>query len=300
MPLQSFPSHHTTLAMSYQVSSLFNVEGKVIVITGGGTGIGLMMATVLESNGAIVYILGRRLEVLEKAAKENAKNGKIIPLRCDVSNRENLLSVVETIRQQQGFVNVLVNNSGVMHNNAKPPAPGDDIKAMQEKLWNAGTQEEFVKTYDVNVAAVYYTSVAFLELLDEGNKRSLPVGEPASQIITIASIGGLRRDEKVFSISYSTSKAAALHMGKVLANTLKPWKIRSNVICPGIFPSEMTVGVVDTGKPVPPTEVPLERWGERQDMGGLVLFLASKAGAYVNGGVHVTDGGRLGLFPSTW
>ena len=204
-----------------------------------------------------------------------------------------------------------------MYNNAKPPAPGDDIKAMQEKLWNAGTQEEFVKTYDVNVASVYYTSVAFLELLDEGNKRSLPAGEPASQIITIASIGGLRRDEKVFSISYSTSKAAVLHMGKVLANTLKPWKIRSNVICPGIYPSgisnqlllilnakiafaEMTVGVVDTSKAVPQSEVPLERWGEPQDMGGLVLYLASKAGAYVNGGVHVVDGGRLGLFPSTF
>ena len=148
--------------------------------------------------------------------------------------------MVETIKQQQGFVNVVVNNAGAMYNNAKPPAPSDDIKAMQEKLWNAGTPEEFVKTFEVNVAAVYYTSVAFLELLDAGNKRSLPKGEPASQIITIASIGGLRRDERVFSISYSTSKAAVLHFGKILSNTLKPWKIRSNIICPGIFPSGMS------------------------------------------------------------
>lgn len=129
-----------------------------------------------------------------------------------------------------------------MYNNSKPPVPGDDIKAIQEKLWNAGTPEEFVKTYDVNVAAVYYTSVAFLELLDEGNKRALPAGDPASQIITISSIGGLRRDEKVFSLSYSTSKAAALHLGKILANTLRPWKIRSNIICPGIYPSGKVFG----------------------------------------------------------
>ncbi|KAH8119228.1 NAD-binding protein [Phellopilus nigrolimitatus] len=282
--------------MSLQVESLFSVEGTVAVVTGGGTGIGLMIATALENNGATVYILGRRLEVLKNAAEKHAKHGKLIPLQCDVTSRENLISVVETIKQQQGFVNVLVNNSGVMYNVAKAPEPTDDIKTFQEKLWSAGTPEEFTKTFDVNVTAVYYTTVAFLELLDAGNRRATSPEEPTSQVITISSIGGLRRDEFVFSISYSASKAASNHVGKLLANTLRRWKIRSNVIAPGLYPSEMTGGLSGAS----PDKIPLERLGQAQDMGGLALFLVSKAGAYVSGGVHVTDGGRLGLFASSF
>lgn len=186
------------------------------------------------------------------------KYEKLIPLQCDVASRESLVSVniivfsyygvflcciqvVNTIKEQQGYINVLINNSGVLYNNSKAPEPGDDIKAIQEKLWTAGTPEEFTKTFDVNVKAVYYASVAFLELLDSGNKRTLPADEPASQIITVSSIAGFRRDENTFSISYATSKAASTHMGKLLANTLKPWKIRSNIIVPGIYPSGMFV-----------------------------------------------------------
>ncbi|EJD03097.1 NAD-binding protein [Fomitiporia mediterranea MF3/22] len=284
--------------MSLQVDSLFNVQGKVIIITGGGTGIGLMMATALENNGATVYILGRRLEVLQKAAKEHGKYDKIIPLQCDVTSRENLLSAAETIKQQQGYINALVVNSGVMYNHIKKASPDEDIKAVQEKLWTSGTPEEFIKTYEVNVSAAYYTSVAFLELLDAGNKRALPANEPASQIITIGSIGGLRRDGNVFSISYSTSKAAVMHMGKILADLLKPWKIRSNIIAPGMFPSEMTN--LEENASVPANQVPLERYGKPHDIGGLVLYLVSKAAEYVDGGVHVLDGGRLGLFASTF
>lgn len=286
--------------MSLQINSLFNVEGKIIVITGGGTGIGLMMATALENNGAVVYILGRRLHVLEQAAKEYSKQGKMFPLQCDVTSRENLLSVVDTIKKQHGYIDVLINNSGVMYNNSKAPDASDDIKAFQAKLWNAGTPEEFTKTFEVNVAAVYYTSVAFLELLDEGNKRRQSPDEPTSQIITTSSIGGFRRDEKTFSLSYSSSKAAATHLAKTLANTFKGFKIRSNIIAPGLYPSEMTKDLIERTAAFPASEIPVERIGNIQDIGGLVLFLVSRAGAYVSGGVHITDGGRLGLFASTY
>ncbi|KAI5123655.1 hypothetical protein M0805_001685 [Coniferiporia weirii] len=286
--------------MSLQSGPLFSVEGRVAVVTGGGTGIGLMIATALENNGATVYILGRRIEVLQKAAKEHAKHSKLIPLQCDVTSRENLLAVVETIKEQQGFINVLVNNSGVMYNTAKAPEPTDDIKTFQEKLWSAGTPEEFNRTFDVNVTAVYYTTVAFLELLDAGNRHASSSDEPTSQVITVSSIGGFRRDQRVFSLSYTASKAAVTHMGKTLANTLKGWKIRSNIIAPGLYPSEMTENLVKDKKVVSADEVPLERIGKPEDMGGLALFLVSKAGSFVNGSVHITDGGRLGLFSSTY
>ena len=221
-----------------------------------------MIATTLENNGAIVYILGRRLEVLQKAAKDNAvsccirvhactviflisnifilgnqKHGKIIPLQCDVTSRENLLAVVETIKKEQGYVNALFANSGVMYNGSKPPDPKDDIKAFQSKLWNAGTPEEFTKTFDVNCTAVYYTAVAFLELLHEGNKRATSLSDPTSQIIITSSIAAYRRDTGTFSISYGASKAAVTLMGKTLANVFKGWKIRVNTIAPGVYPS---------------------------------------------------------------
>jgi NAD(P)-dependent dehydrogenase (short-subunit alcohol dehydrogenase family) len=125
-----------------------------------------------------------------------------------------------------------------MYNQAKAPTEGDDIKSFQSKLWNAGTPDEFTRTFDVNVKAVYYTTVAFLELLDAANKRpGRAPDSPISQVISVSSIGGLRRDDATFSLSYSVSKAAVTHLGKTLANVLRRWQIRSNIIAPGIYPS---------------------------------------------------------------
>ena len=117
-----------------------------------------------------------------------------------------------------------------------PGPESGDIKALQSVLLNAGSREDFARTFDVNVTAAYYVTVQFLELLDAGNKRGNVPGV-TSQVITVASLGGLRRDEKVFTVSYTLSKAAAIHLGKFLGNMLKDWQIRSNVIAPGVFPS---------------------------------------------------------------
>lgn len=143
------------------------------------------------------------------------------------------VQVVDVIKHRDGYIN----NAGVAYNILKHSSPDDDITTVQEKLWNAGTSEEFTKTFDTNTAAVYYTSVAFLGLLDAGNKRAPSTKEPTSQIITISSGAALRRDERNYSISYAASKAASLHIAKILASTLRPWKIRSNIIVPGIYPS---------------------------------------------------------------
>ncbi|THH30574.1 hypothetical protein EUX98_g3616 [Antrodiella citrinella] len=281
------------------VATLFNVEGMVAVITGGGTGIGLMMATALENNGATVYIISNRLEILEDAVKNHNRHGKMIPLRCDVSCRESILSVVETVKKRHGYVNLLVNNAGVANNLLpKLPTPADsDIKTYQDTLWNAGTPEEFGRSFEVNTTAIWYTTVAFLELLDAGNKRSNMKGV-TSQVITVASGGAFRKDDKVFSVSYTLSKTAATHLGKMLANFLKDWQIRSNVIAPGMWLTPMTEGLVTDASVK--AGVPLNRVGDIDDMAGLILFLASKAGSYVNGTVHLIDGGRLTLFPSTY
>ncbi|TBU25518.1 NAD-P-binding protein [Dichomitus squalens] len=278
---------------------LFSVEGLVAVVTGGGTGIGLMIAKALEHNGAIVYIVSRRLDVLEAAANEHNRRRNLIPLQGDVTDRESMRAVAQTIRERHGFINLLVNNAGLARNFLpKLPGPGEvDMKKYQELLWNAGTPQDFADSFDVNVSAVWYNTVCFLDLLDAGNKRGNMPGV-TSQILTVSSGGAFRKDDKVFSVSYTLSKSAATHLGKMLAYFLKDWQIRSNVIAPGIFPSEMVDGLISDE--YVRAGVPLHRAGTTDDMGGLILFLTSRAGAYLNGTVQLIDGGRLLLYPSSY
>ncbi|KIJ62670.1 hypothetical protein HYDPIDRAFT_94295 [Hydnomerulius pinastri MD-312] len=310
--------------LSTDPAFLFTVEGQVAVVTGGGTGIGLMIATALEHNGATVYIVGRRLDVLEKAASEHNRHGKIIPLQGDITSRESLLTMVQTVKARHGFIDLLVNNAGIARNLLPPrlPSPLDEtdisteestpsIKQYQDVLWNTGGPIGFAETFETNVTAIYYTTVAFLELLHLGNLRrgalppllasnaltSLP--RPTSQVITVSSSGSFRVDARVLSISYTLAKHACTHLGKLLANLLADWNIRSNVLCPGVWPSEMT-----TLQHLTPTllaqAVPLGRAGTLSDMAGPILFLAGRAGAYVNGAVWLVDGGRIGQVASSY
>ncbi len=131
----------------------------------------------------------------------------------------------------------MVNNAGVANNILSPAlAVSQDIKEVQKRLWETGTPEEFTATFDTNVTAAYYTTIAFLELLDAGNtKRSAE--RPTSQVIFMSSGAGFRRDEKQFSFSYGLSKVAVTHLGKIFSNMLSGYNIRSNVIAPGIFPT---------------------------------------------------------------
>ena len=144
---------------------------------------------------------------------------------------------MKKVEEDIGYIDVLINNSGISKNNMKNVNSEPDIRSFQERLWNAGTPEEFTMTFDVNVTAVYYTTVAFLGLLDSGNKRHASPDEPRSQVITISSVAGFRRDGEINSASYNASKAAATHLGKTFASLFVPYKIRSNVIAPGIYPS---------------------------------------------------------------
>ncbi|GJJ08195.1 hypothetical protein Clacol_002403 [Clathrus columnatus] len=281
----------------FDPSSLFSAKGLVVVVTGGGSGVGLMISTALENNGATVYIVGRRKDVLEKAAKEHAKHGKMFPIVGDVSSRESLLSITKTIEEQVGYINLLVNNAGIFGPTIPPITPETDIKTLQKRLWDVPTTD-FQQTFNVNVTAVFYCTVAFIDLLSKGNKHSIP--SVTSQVITISSIAGLRRDGQQTGIAYSTSKAASIHLGKIMANMFKNYQIRSNIIAPGIFPSDMADSLGLINKEFTIDYVPVQRPGASEDMGGLVLYLATRAGAYVSGNVSLTDGGRLGLFPATY
>ncbi|KAF7799433.1 hypothetical protein EIP86_010668 [Pleurotus ostreatoroseus] len=287
------------MAALSRIPDLFAVKGMIAVVTGGGTGIGLMMAKALEHNGAVVYIVSRRLDTLRRAAQEHNRYGNLIPVECDITSTESVRRLVDRVKKEHGLVNLLVNNAGVSTNMlGRIPTPRDtaDIRHLQRALL-PGSRADFGAAFEINTTAAYYTTIHFLELLNEGNRRGNTPGV-TSQVITVASGGGFRKDDKVFSVSYTLSKTAAIHLGKMLAHFLKDWKIRSNVVCPGIFPSEMTEGLFTTEKLK--AAVPLQREGTLDDMAGLTLFLASRAGAYVNGAVQLIDGGRLTLFPSSY
>ncbi|KAI0096130.1 hypothetical protein GGR51DRAFT_567475 [Nemania sp. FL0031] len=284
---------------SLDVQSIFDVKGLVAVVTGGGTGIGLMIAQALEANGAIVYIIGRRKERLEEAAA-TAKHNSIHPVVGDVTSKESLAAAASAIgKETGGYVDVVVANSGITGTGLGDLPKDADITTLQNFLASWDT-DVFNQTLATNITGVFNTVVAFLSLLDAGNKRE---GRPKqrSQIIATGSIAAYNR-VPLTGYAYGSSKAAVNHMMKQFATTLVPYSIRSNVIAPGFYPSELTEGVIseNNAKGWPKSVVPEQRSGDREDMAGAVLFLASKAGAYINGNILVTDGGRLGVIPSTY
>ncbi|KAK7205171.1 hypothetical protein BZA70DRAFT_175351 [Myxozyma melibiosi] len=292
----------------FSISNLFGVEGMVCVITGGGTGIGLMMATALEHNGAKVYILGRRLAVLENSAKLYAKHGNLHPLQCDVTSKQDLIRATEHIKAADGKVDLLVVNSGIMSQKLNDFSP--EIKADPAKLsefWMQKSEQSWADTFSVNVTSVFFTTVAFLGLLDASNqarKAANALDKPTAQVVVTSSIGGFMRVTP-FAFTYNASKAATTHLAKMMATFFIEYDIRVNIITPGMYPSQMT-GSLDTEsnkvalEPFPPTVIPLRRAGAEEEMGGAILYLASKAGGYNAGSVLVTDGGRLCIFPNTY
>lgn len=277
-------------------AKLFNVDGLVAVITGGGTGIGLMMARALALNGASkVYIIGRRKEKLEEAARSVPTNN-IIPLVGDVTSKEALSVIVNTITSETGYINLLIANSGMLGPQTSIPPASIASVADFQKAYGDTSFQEYADTFNLNTVAVWFTVVAFLGLLDEGNKKGNLVQK--SQVIATSSIGGFNRTVPG-GYAYGQSKAATTHLVKQLATGLVPFGIRSNVIAPGLYPSDLASGIIGDGV-FPKDKIPLERIGTEEDMAGAILFLTSRAGAYVTGNVLLTDGGRLSNLPSSY
>jgi NAD(P)-dependent dehydrogenase (short-subunit alcohol dehydrogenase family) len=288
-------------------AQLFSVEGMVVVITGGGTGIGLLMTKAFALNGAKkVYIVGRRIEKLEEAAKLSPTN--IVPLVGDVTSKESLVSIAETIKNEVGYVNLVCCNSGTM---PKPVGikPTETTLAEYAKAALNLEPQDWNNTFATNTTSIAFTTFAFLELLDAGNKKT-PNSTPgrSSQVLVTSSIGGYLRAPGS-NMAYCASKAAATHLVKHLAGTLAPFNIRINGLAPGLFPTELAGNVIAAvgakGDPleegsISPKIIPATRVGREEDMVGTVMYLTSAAGAYLNGNVTVLDGGRVSQLPGTY
>ncbi|KAI0008786.1 NAD(P)-binding protein [Xylariaceae sp. FL0662B] len=286
----------------FDVTNLFGVKGFVAVITGGGTGIGLMAAQALSANGAKVYITGRRKEVIENAAEKHqppSGNGQIIPIGpCDVTNKDDLERLATDLSKKEKYINLLICNAGVAGPKAEPEhSEADDLKA---ELWNNEDPRHWQETFDTDVTSVYFTTVAFLPLLQAAIEPKGPLEPYSSSVITISSMSGIMRHAQGH-FSYNTAKGATVHLTKLMSAEFQKAGIRVNSIAPGYFPSEMTAKSSDERQKshVPPEKiqdkghVPLMRAGREEEMGMTVLYLAKNQ--YVNGEIIAVDGGVLNV-----
>ncbi|KAK3675517.1 hypothetical protein LTR78_004600 [Recurvomyces mirabilis] len=287
-----------------QASELFGVGHITAVVTGGGTGIGLMIAQALVTNGAKVYITGRRKEVLEDTVKQyNNGVGSLHALPGDVSSKEGAIQLAKDVQEKEPRgIHLLVNNAGIARDdNTKFSVNGQpdmsDAEAISQHFLKS-EEQQWQDTFQTNVFGQFFMSMAFLPLLAKG--REITPGY-TSQIVNVSSISGQMKGSSNGQFAYASSKAAFTHMSRMLATTFKDTKVRVNVIAPGIFPSEMTTGKSDEGnKSELSTKIgnPAGRGGHDSDMAATILFLAGKGGLFYNEQVLYPDGGSTLVAPA--
>ncbi|XAO27036.1 hypothetical protein I312_105878 [Cryptococcus bacillisporus CA1280] len=276
--------------MSLKLQDIFDVKGRVVLVTGGGTGLGKAITSGFVQNGAKVYISGRRQQVLEEAAKEIG--GDIIPIRGDVGTKEGCKAIADALSAKETKLDILINCAGVMRAYKTAIKNHDNPDEVEKLLWDGHDDDDFNYSNSININGPYFMTCALIPLLRKSDLRS---------VVIIASIAGLANQRAMGSVSYGVSKVT-IHLGKLLAGRLHPLKIRVNTICPGIFPSEMT-GKNDAGQGLEydigegPSKAAkrstVGRPGLPEEIVGPVLLLSSKAGGYFDGAMLTVDGGRL-------
>jgi NAD(P)-dependent dehydrogenase (short-subunit alcohol dehydrogenase family) len=251
------------------VESLFSVKGKVALVTGGSRGIGLMIASGYLESGAKVYISSRKKEVCDAVAAELAKIGECISVPADVSNLDGCRLLAGEIAKREERLHVLVNNAGA--------AWGGSLAEYTEAGWD--------KVMDTNVKGVFFLTRELMPLLEKAGTAVDP-----ARVINVGSIDGIKAPF-LETYAYPASKAAVHHMTRDLAVKLAGRNITVNAIAPGPFESHMTKWVLENYQKHIEKSCPLRRIGNPSDMAGVAIYLASRAGAYVNGVVIPVDGG---------
>ncbi|KAF8349760.1 NAD-P-binding protein [Amanita rubescens] len=264
------------------INKLFTVKDKVILVTGGSRGVGKTIAAALIQNGAKVYITSRKVRDLQSAADElNALGpGLCIPLPANLQDYDEVVRLSEELKAREVMLHVLVNNAGAAWN-----APLDEFP-----------DAAFTKVLTLNIQRAFTLTQSLLPLLRAAAVASLQdhvYGDPA-RIINIGSVEGIGVPFHE-TYAYSASKAALHHLSRHLASRLGWEGITVNTIAFGWFESKMTEHSLNTPekKEEIASKVPLQRIGQPEDIAGVVLFLASPSGAYVNGATLTVDGGWL-------
>ena len=256
------------------VSSLFSLSGKVALVTGGSRGIGRMMAEGLVQAGAAVYVSSRKKDACDRTAADLSTLGPCHAVPADVATEDGRAALVRTIEAREPRLHILVNNAG-----AAWGAPYAEYPAAA-----------FDKVLGLNVAAPFLLTRDLTPLLEGG---AAP-GDPA-RVINVGSMDGLHVQQRVGTgtFAYSASKAAVHHLTRTLAVELGPRNITVNAVAPGFFESRMTADVLQRHGADIVAACPLGRIGRPEEMAGIAIYLASRAGAYTNGAVIPVDGGSL-------
>ena len=260
-----------------------------------------MITQALAVNGAKVYIIGRTEDKLERVVEAHGKGiaGHIIPLVADITSKEEIKRLVKEIESRESCLCVLVNNAGINTATQKPEGEtGTDLKKNLFEPESANF-EDWATTYKTNVPQLYFTTLAFLPLLEKATEHHYGY---TGCVVNVTSISGLVLKSQAH-FSYNASKAAAIQVTKLLASEIANHgvKVRVNSIAPGVFPSEMTA---KESKENQKSEIPAEKYahlparrpGNDRDMANAVLFMVTNQ--YLNGQIVPVDGGYLLKFGS--
>lgn len=249
-------------------NDLFDVSGKVALVTGGTRGIGLMIAKGLVQAGVKTYVVSRKAEACAEAEAELKQYGEAVGIAADLSSSEQVNAFAEAFLRREPKLHILVNNAGATW--------GANAEDYPDAAWN--------KVMDLNVNAPFFLS------REVGKRVMIPKGR--GNIIITASVAAIKGTPPgMNTIAYNTSKAAALHFARTLASEWGHYGIRVNAICPGFFPSKLANGLIEKLGPTMIERTPLRRIGGDEDLKGAVVFLASDASRHITGQGLVVDGG---------
>ena len=248
---------------------LFGLGGKTALVTGGTRGIGMMIARGLLQAGARVVISSRKADACEQAVSTLSEFGEVRGVAADLSRQDECQRLAAEVLSQSDTVDILVNNAGATW--------GEPLETFPAAAWD--------RVLDLNVKSPFWMVQAVLPALRKAGTQDDP-----ARIINIGSIDGIHVSPMT-TYSYSTSKAAIHQLTRVLAKELGPQHITVNAVAPGPFPSKMMAATLEAFGEAIAASAPLRRIGRDDDMAGIAIFLASRAGSYLNGAVIPVDGG---------
>jgi NAD(P)-dependent dehydrogenase (short-subunit alcohol dehydrogenase family) len=248
---------------------MFDLTGRVAIVTGGSVGLGRQMAEGLAEMGANLVLCARKKERCVRAAEELQKLGvEVLALGCDVKEPRSIQEVADAAVKQFGRIDILINNAGTSW--------GAPVESMTLEQWN--------KVIETNLTGTFLFSQAVGKVM---------IGQRHGKIINIASVAGLRGSSPNFSaIGYSASKGGVIIFTKDLACKWGMHNIHVNAIAPGWFPTDMSGKLIERNKEALLANVPLGRFGGPHDLKGAAIFLASDASDFVTGNILVVDGGQ--------
>ena len=253
------------------MENLFDIKGKVALITGGSRGIGEMIAEGFVKQGVKTYISSRKKEQCDNTAMRLSKFGQCISIPADLTQINDIQNLFSTINKNEKKLHILVNNAGA--------AWGADFDNFPENGWD--------KVMDTNVKSIFFLTQKFVKLLEKSGTNSDP-----SRVINVGSIDGIGIP-RAETYSYPASKAAVHQLTRVLANRLAERNININAIATGPFQSQMMNETLKKYEKEIINSVPRKRIGVPEDMAGADIFLSSKARADITGIVLPVDGGSL-------